>query len=256
MAAGLRLTQTETGLELTGAGVRLACRVALSRRRSLVVRLDPEAGVEVRAPLGTGRARVERLLAEREAWILATIARWRELGLPRPPRCFAPGEEFLYQGRAYRLELAAGNGRGRARVEAADGRLVVHLPVGLAGGGPVAAAALTRRVVLTWYRQAARAALTPLVARHSAALGVDPPQLIIADQKARWGSCSPCGVLRLNWRLVMAPPELMDYVAAHEVCHLRRLDHSPAFWALVENLVPDWRGRRQRLNQTGALYRL
>ncbi|MFH1059654.1 MAG: M48 family metallopeptidase [Pseudomonadota bacterium] len=63
-------------------------------------------------------------------------------------------------------------------------------------------------------------------------------------------------MLRLNWRLVMAPPELMDYVAAHEVCHLRRLDHSPAFWALVESLVPDWRARRQRLNRTGALYRL
>ncbi|MFH1059655.1 MAG: YgjP-like metallopeptidase domain-containing protein [Pseudomonadota bacterium] len=181
MAAGLRLTETGEGLVLAGAGLRLACRVVLSQRRSLVLRLDPEAGLEVRAPLGAGRARVERLLAEREAWILATLARWRELGLPRPPRRFAPGEELLHLGRTCRLELAAAN--GRARVELIGDRLIAHLPAGLAEGPR---AALTRRLVCAWCRQRAQAELTPLVARHAAALGLAPPKLIIADQKARW----------------------------------------------------------------------
>lgn len=251
MEGRLRLEAHAQGLVLAGQGLRLPCRVVLARRRSLVVRLDPEQGVEVRAPLGTGRERVERVLAQREGWILATMARWRALGLPRPPRRFAAGEEFLHLGQACRLELAPANGRALVRLEA--GRLVAHLPAGLA---EAPRAALARRLVLAWYRQRARAEVAPRVAAHAAALDLKPPRLIIADQKSRWGSCSPAGVLRLNWRLVMAPPELLDYVAAHEVCHLRRLDHSPAFWALVEGLIPDWRQRRRLLNQTGMLYRL
>lgn len=251
MMSGLRLVQGPEGLALAGDGVRLACRIAWSRRRSLVARLDPQAGLEVRAPLGADRARVERFLIQRKDWILATVAGWRELGLPRPPRCFVPGEEFLHLGRACRLELAPAE--GRARVELCGDRLLASLPAGL---GEAPRAALVRRLILAWYRRRAGEELTPRVGAFAAALGLAAPRLIIADQKARWGSCSPAGVLRLNWRLVMAPPELIDYVAAHEVCHLRRLDHSPAFWGLVEGLIPDWRQRRRRLNQTGALYRL
>jgi predicted metal-dependent hydrolase len=76
--------------------------------------------------------------------------------------------------------------------------------------------------------------------------------LRIADQKTRWGSCSAKGTLSFNWRLYLAPPEVLDYVVVHELCHLIHMDHSTAFWALVSSILPDYRERRRWLKVNGS----
>lgn len=98
----------------------------------------------------------------------------------------------------------------------------------------------------------ARSHLAEAVDRHAAALGRVPGKLTLRDTRSRWGSCSSRGDLMFSWRLVMAPPEVLDYVAAHEVAHLAHMDHSPRFWAQVEALMPDWRPRRDWLRAEGA----
>lgn len=91
---------------------------------------------------------------------------------------------------------------------------------------------------------------------HAARLGATIAELAFRDTRSRWGSCSGSGRLMFSWRLAMAPPEVLDYVAAHEVAHLERMDHSPAFWAVVERLCPDWRRHRAWLREHGsALHR-
>ena len=105
-------------------------------------------------------------------------------------------------------------------------------------------------------RAQARADITAAVRAHSARLGRPFARLSLRDTRSRWGSCSAEGNLMLSWRLVMAPPAVLDYVAAHEVAHLVELNHSPRFWALVERLCPDHATQRRWLAENGtALHR-
>ncbi|MGB3554256.1 MAG: M48 family metallopeptidase, partial [Jannaschia sp.] len=101
-------------------------------------------------------------------------------------------------------------------------------------------------------RTLARTHLTEAVDRHATNLGRRPGRLTLRDTRSRWGSCSSRGDLMFSWRLVMAPPEVLDYVAAHEVAHLAHMDHSARFWTQVEALFPEYAPRRAWLRREGA----
>ena len=108
--------------------------------------------------------------------------------------------------------------------------------------------------VAGWLRERARAALAEACDRHAAALPAGSRRLTamaLRDTRSRWGSCTAQGRLMFSWRLAMAPPVVLDYVAAHEVAHLAHLDHSPAFWAMVARLHPGWQARRDWLRRHG-----
>ncbi len=103
-----------------------------------------------------------------------------------------------------------------------------------------------------WLRTLARERLAEASDRHAAALGRPYARLTLRDTRSRWGSCTHDGGLMYSWRLVMAPPHVLDYVAAHEVAHLAEMNHSPAFWAVVERLYGDWRPARNWLRDEGG----
>ncbi|MCC2112386.1 MAG: M48 family metallopeptidase [Hyphomicrobiales bacterium] len=109
---------------------------------------------------------------------------------------------------------------------------------------------LARRIE-DYLRREARADLAAAAARHGATLEVKPTAIRLRDQKSRWGSCSATGVLNFSWRLVLAPPDILDYVAAHEVAHLVEANHSPRFWALVDRLIDDPATARAWLKEHG-----
>jgi predicted metal-dependent hydrolase len=109
-----------------------------------------------------------------------------------------------------------------------------------------AAAALER-----WYRRQARAEIAPRLDAATARAGTSYTGLTIRGQKTRWASCSTTGHMSFNWRLLLAPEAVLDYVVEHEVCHLERMDHSPRFWALLESRVPDWREPARWLRRYG-----
>ena len=111
---------------------------------------------------------------------------------------------------------------------------------------PGAADHVGRRVV-DFLRRMARRELDEAVARHAASLAVRPHSLRITDSRSRWGSCSHTRTLSFSWRIIMAPPAALDYLAAHEVAHLKEMNHSPAFWRLVAQLCPDMKAQRSWL---------
>jgi predicted metal-dependent hydrolase len=100
-------------------------------------------------------------------------------------------------------------------------------------------------------RRAARELATMLCEDEAEALGVRYERIQIRDQRSRWGSCSTRGTLSFNWRLVLAPYEVLDYVVVHELCHLREANHSRRFWSLVESRRPGWRRQRDWLHEHG-----
>ncbi len=109
-----------------------------------------------------------------------------------------------------------------------------------------------RRVSEDEARTAAREVISALADAEGSRLGLAYQRIRIGDQRTVWGSCSPRGVLSFNWRLVLAPVEVLDYVVVHELCHLRVPNHSPAFWQLVERSRPRWREQRDWLREYGA----
>jgi predicted metal-dependent hydrolase len=103
-----------------------------------------------------------------------------------------------------------------------------------------------------WYRRAARAEIAPRLDAAVARAGTSYTGLTIRGQRTRWASCSTEGRMSFNWRLLLAPAEILDYVVEHEVCHLEVMDHSPRFWALLESRVPDWRAHAAWLRRYGS----
>lgn len=91
-------------------------------------------------------------------------------------------------------------------------------------------------------------------AYYAARMGVTYHRITIREQKTRWGSCSKAGNLNFNWKLVLMPPEILDYVVVHELTHRKQMNHSPAFWAEVAKEIPDYQQRRQKLNELGKLW--
>lgn len=166
-------------------------------------------------------------------------ADWIRAALDRRPafQRVAAGARIPLEGRMVALFCEAG--RRRAAV---DGDRLL-LP------GPDERAAARAAAFL---RQVARDRLAAACDGYAGALGRSYAGLTLRDTRSRWGSCTAAGGLMFSWRLVMAPPDVLDYVAAHEVAHLVEMNHSPAFWAVVERLKPGWRAQRHWLRQEGA----
>jgi predicted metal-dependent hydrolase len=157
-------------------------------------------------------------------------------------REYATGSELLVLGRPRRLRLKALDPRERGwRAELSDDRLVLHMP---------AEAILSPRPVVEQYlRGLAREHLPGRVEHWAQRVGRRPSRVIVGERTTRWGSCSPSGTLSFCYRLVMAPPEVIDSIVAHEVCHLRHLDHSRRFWGLLDEVCPQHRRCRDWLNE-------
>ncbi len=200
-------------------------RVATAKRFTLRVRSatrDVVLTMPRRASLASARAFVEQHVA----WVGARVSR-----LPEPVR-FAPGAVIPLRGEPHRIAHRPG-ARGAVWIEPApeDGDALPSLCV--AGGADHVA-----RRVGDFLRREAQADLRRAVARHAQALGVAIARIGVRDTTSRWGSCSAAGVLSFSWRLILAPPYVLDYLAAHEVAHRRHLDHSPRFWAVTRRLAP------------------
>ena len=210
-------------------------------RRGVGLKVDA-MGLTVNAPVTMPLARIEAFLHESERWVLRKIAEWSARRAPEIR--WEEGAHLPYLGRSLTLRLAAGRRTFAERIGA-------ELHVRLRDAAPVS----VRRAVVAWYKGAAREHLEARAAELSRAGGLAPPRLAISAARSRWGSCNSRREIRLAWRLVKAPPHLVDYVVCHELAHLRQMNHSRAFWSEVERLCPDYRRLRAELLATDHLYR-
>lgn len=207
-----------------------------ARARRLILRVDEALGLPVLTlPSRTALGQGEAFLREHAAWLEAQLERLT------PPTPFTDGAVFPLRGRPCRIRSR--RGRGLVTVEPRGEGLVLSVP-----GEPEF---LARRVT-DWLKREARRDLERAVARYADALGKSPKRVRVGDPKSRWGSCSSTGVLTFSWRLVLAPPRVLQYLVAHEVAHLKEMNHGRRFWALVERLDPDYEAGRTWLAQSGV----
>ena len=201
------------------------------RARRVRVAVDPEKGVEVVLPRRAPLRAAEHAVIELRPWLE------RRLRAQEAARAAvaARGSTVPYLGTELRLVPEP----GRTRVHRRGDDLLVP------EGDP-------RPALERWYRRMARKEVQPRLDAAVAALGTRYTALTIRAQKTRWGSCSSTGAMSFNWRLLLAPEEVLDYVVWHEACHLLVMDHSPRFWALVERHVPGYAAPRRWLRRHGG----
>jgi predicted metal-dependent hydrolase len=206
-------------------------RSSRARRFSLrVSRLDGK--VTLSMPSRAREAEALAFLKGNEDWLRQTLSAMPGSGV----QTLGPGSVIPVEGRE--LVVTPTTGRG-VRVE--GNQLLVPGP--LAAMGPRVAA---------WLKVLARDRLAAASTRYAGLVGRQYATLAIRDTRSRWGSCSPDGRLMYSWRLIMAPPAVLDYVAAHEVAHLVELNHSAAYWRVVTAICPDWKLHRAWLRTHGS----
>lgn len=214
------------------------------RKKTVEITLDPAEGVLIAAPVEAEAERIRRIVAKRAPWIIRTLA--SPVAAPARKE-FVSGESLSYLGRQVRLFVTAETVR-RIAVKFENWSFQITIPVDLAGETRRAA---VQAALVRWYRARAEERLPERVAKWALAAGYAPSRVLIRDQRQRWGSCGADGAVRFNWRIIMAPLALIDYVVIHELAHLKVRRHTTAFWDEVARLAPDYAVRRLRLKELG-----
>lgn len=220
--------------EVSDMEQNLIHKIIRSRRRTIGLQVTPDAQLIVRVPERMPLAAVREVVREKLSWILRKQRFAREHFRTEPPKHFRPGEKYLYLGESYELSVVPGDYGALAF----DGK-GFFLPNGCLP--------LAKWLFLDWYRERAVEFFEGRVRHYAGILGVRYSKIGISNARRRWGSCSAKGGLNFSWRLMMAPPDVVDYVVVHEVVHLVELNHSRRFWEQVASLAPDYRKARRWL---------
>ena len=229
-------------IQLGSRTVPYTLKVSTRARQLRVTIANGQMSVTV--PRGLRQGHVERFLQEHAQWILAKL----DQPAKRKAAPTLPRDVILVRGAATRMERVEEKERkSRARVELAKDRLIVRVPAG--------SRITTLTYVEEWLRDQARGVIANTVNTQAARMKARPTGLTIRDQRTRWGSCSTRGTLSFNWRLVMAPPAVMEYVVIHELAHLFQPNHSKDFWAVVARYAPDFKIQRTWLRKNASLLR-
>ncbi len=210
-----------------------------SKRRSIALRID-DSGLTVSMPLRAPEHWLNEVLQDRARWVIEKLNGWQ--ARKQDAVIWADGEFIPYLGEQLTLRVTQGLQNIPAYQHENELLILVRKDISEAG---------IERGVIAWYKQQAIALFTSRVAHYADLLGVTPSEIKLTTAKKQWGSCSTRGIVRLNLQLIKLPLRLIDYVVVHELAHLREMNHSPAFWRVVESACPNYAKLRRELKSIG-----
>ncbi len=238
-----RIVTGRDAIEFGGATIEFDVRRSSRRHKTIEISVGSR-GVRVAAPMNVPDSEVRAFVRKRAPWIIRHRAEAQERARNR----FVDGETLPYLGRSAAMTFETAD-LGAPVVYFADGKFRVIEPPGLAEEDRCEA---VRQALAVWFFDQAAGRLPEDVERWWPRLAHGPkPRILIRDQRSRWGSCARDGTIRFNWRLMMLPPDLIDYVVVHELAHLQVRNHSPDFWNVVRRVLPDVQQRRRLLKEAG-----
>ena len=203
-------------------------------RRTVGLKIT-ESGLVVHAPKRIFEFQLNQILQEKSNWILSKLQA-REANQIEKIQ-WEDGEHLLYLGQDIQLKLVIAN---KKNIHFERNELAIHAPA-------TNIHAACRALVLMWYKKQAILDFTRRVEVFAAKLGVPTPPVAISNAQSRWGSCNSRGQVRLSWRLLQAPPHIINYVICHELAHLKQMNHSAKFWAVVELIFPNYKAAEKEL---------
>jgi predicted metal-dependent hydrolase len=210
-----------------------------ARRRTIGLSID-HRGLRVGAPPRASLNEVEALIQQHREWVAQKLDEWHSRRSAEPLQ-ITDGVRLPMLGEALQVRLALGSNRA---IWSAPGEAALTLCL----RSPSDAGRLLEKTL----RERARALFAERLAHYAQQLALPVPPLALSAARTRWGSCSTRSGIRLNWRLIHFPREIVDYVVVHELAHLREMNHSPRFWAVVGQFYPNYRAARSELKRLAA----
>lgn len=222
-------------------------------KKDITIAVDWSTGVSVVAPDHVDQQRIDLVLRQKAPWILRKLAEMREIKPISTNHEFISGEKFLYLGRQYRLKTIAVEDSSFVSLSFQNGRFIANIPKSFQ---PTERQEQLREAFRKWYITHGHAKIQQRMKLFAPRLGLTPTKIVVKDQQARWGSCTKNGVINVNWRVLMAPMRIVDYVIVHELSHMIHNDHSSDFWSVVSSIMPDYDERKDWLRVHGATLQL
>ena len=208
-----------------------------SKRRTIGLQIN-DRGLTVSMPLRASEKWLHSVLQEKAGWVIDKLENWQSKKVP--VQKWENGEPILFRGEAFSLSVNPGHARTPPQLTPSE--LIIHV-------ADCDNQTAIKRAVLQWYKREALRVFAECLEHFTPLMKVAPRELKLTSARTQWGSCTSQGVVRLNWQLVTMPLHLIDYVVVHELAHLQEMNHSPAFWRVVESVCPDYAAIRKELHK-------
>jgi len=218
--------------------------VIYKKRKSLGIYIDVYGNIELRVPRETKDKQIADLLESKWKWIITKQEEMKEKTKGFKEKEYVEGEGFLYLGQSYPIKIQEVQMNKNEKVEFQDKELVVYIK---RYEEDKDYEEKMKKLLKRFYYQRCKALVSERIAYYQPNFRVKPRGFKIANNKKTWGTCNSLRELTFNWKLVMAPIEVLDYVVVHEMCHMVHLNHDRSFWRLVGKYVPDYEQRQEWL---------
>lgn len=228
----------QRSIQLAGKPVSYTLK-RTGRRRSIGLRID-DRGLTVNIPLRASEKWLRSVLEEKAAWVVEKLESWQ--ARKPSPQNWIDGETISYRGEHFTLRIIPSLFDAPPQLHGTQ--LILHV-------SQTDNPALIEKIMMRWYRHQALQLFNECIGYFAPLMEVSPGEIKVSSARTQWGSCTTRGTVRLNWQLIKMPLHLVDYVVVHELAHLREMNHSAAFWAVVESVCPDYVKRRAELRKWG-----
>jgi predicted metal-dependent hydrolase len=208
--------------------------------RNIRFEIKPEEGLSIIVPRLYPIEQLPPVIEAKQKWIVSKISRYEEYHASRPQREKMNGDVIPFMGRKLKLSITTGTTAGNL-IALKQNSLLLTSSLEINS---------VNTILKDWYRTQAEHYISKRVPELSERCGISYRKVTVRSQKTRWGSCSQKGNLSLNWKLIIAPPEVIDYVITHELLHMIEMNHSRRFWKLVDEYCPAWRDHKKWLRKT------
>ena len=215
--------------------------VIQSERKTASIHIERDGKISIIVPSKLNSRQIENILETKRKWIYKNLAEWEELNSGKVNRDYVNGEGFLYLGKSYRLKLTS---ELEEPLMLKDGCFWLKTEDGV----PINADGAFKE----FYKVKALQKIPARIDYFKVKLGVEPKSIKVMDIRNRWATCTPDGKLIFNWKCIMAPLTIIDYIVAHELVHLIHPNHSKAFWNEIDKVMPDYMERKDWLKKYGV----
>jgi len=222
--------------------------VEFRKRKTLSIEVEAPRNIHVITPVGTPEDKILETVQSRSKWIVQKLFEIREVDHQRRVKEYVNGESFIYMGRNYSLQIIVDPGIMVPDTRMARGKFFVTVAE--------KDSVMIRHALEGWYKDKAKEKFRERVSYYQSYFNVQPKRIVIKDQQKRWGSCTKDHQLLFNWRSIMAPSPVLDYIVVHEMCHLVYRNHSAEFWQLLKRILPEYEEHKSWLKKNGIKYDL
>lgn len=222
--------------------------VVFRKRKTMSIEVEAPKVITVIAPEGKTEQEILETVKTKSKWIIQKLFELREMAYRRHEKQYVNGESFNYMGRNYSLQIVIDETLKMPEAKLIRGKFIVS--------AKNKDSDQIRLALENWYKDKAKEKITERIAYYQNHFDVKPKRIVIKDQQKRWGSCTKKQELLFNWKCVMAPSPVLDYIVVHEMCHLVHMNHGTEFWSLLKRILPDYESRKEWLRNNGVRYEL